>query len=50
MFDDPETLHPLMNNLLHHAIITGQCDRVLKYMGHPVKKDGQCIPCQIQNF
>jgi len=44
MFDDPETLRPLMNNLLNHAIITGTCDRVLKYMGHPVKKDGQPHP------
>ena len=39
-----ETLRPLMNNLLHHAIITGTCDRVLKYMGRPVYKDGQPHP------
>lgn len=44
IFNDPETLRPLMNNLLHHAIITGTCDRVLKYMGRPVYKDGQPHP------
>lgn len=44
IFNSPEVLSPLMNNLLHHAIITGTCDRVLKYMGRPVNKDGQPHP------
>lgn len=41
IFDTPQSLSPLMDNFLRHALITGTGDRVLKYMGHPVKKDGQ---------
>ena len=44
IFNDPETLRPLMDNLLRHAIMTGTCDRVLKYMGRPVNKEGQPHP------
>jgi len=29
----------LMDNFLRHALITETSDRVLKYIGHPVKKD-----------
>lgn len=41
IFNDPQSLRPLMESLLRHAIITGTSERVLKYMGRPVKKDGQ---------
>ena len=44
IFKDPQSLSPLMENLLRHAIITGTYDRVLKYMGRPVRKDGQPHP------
>ncbi|KNY26099.1 hypothetical protein [Pseudobacteroides cellulosolvens] len=44
IFDDTRSLAPLMENLLRHSIITGTYDRVLKYMGHPVRKDGQPHP------
>lgn len=44
VFQDPQSLTPLMENLLRHAMITGTYDRVLKYMGRPVKKDGQPYP------
>ncbi len=47
IFDSPQFLIPLMDNFLRHALITGTSDRVLKYMGHPVKKDGQ--PYQTSN-
>lgn len=41
IFNDPESLNPLMERFVRHAIMTGTYDRVLKYMGHPVRKDGQ---------
>jgi len=41
IFKDPETLNKHMNHLLHYAFITGTSDRVLRYMGHPVREDGQ---------
>ncbi|MDP4183017.1 MAG: hypothetical protein Q8942_18260, partial [Bacillota bacterium] len=44
IFNDSQTLTPVMENLLRHAVMTGTCDRVLKYMGRPVKKDGQPHP------
>lgn len=47
IFGDPQSLNPLMEKLIRHAIMTGTYDRVLKYMGHPVRKDGQ--PYQSSN-
>jgi len=44
IFESPESLSPFMDNFLRHALITGTSDRVLKYMGRPVKKDGQPHP------
>jgi hypothetical protein len=41
IFDSPESLKPYMNDLLRHAVLTGTSDRVLQYMAHPVKADGQ---------
>lgn len=47
IFNDPESLNPLMERLVRHAIMSGTYDRVLKYMGRPVRKDGQ--PYQSSN-
>jgi hypothetical protein len=41
IFNNSQSLTPIMENLLRHALITGTSERVLKYMGRPVKKDGQ---------
>jgi hypothetical protein len=40
IFKDPQSLQPWVERLTRHAIITGTYDRVLKYMGYPVRKDG----------
>ena len=37
-------MQAFLKSLLHHAIMTGTCERVLKYMGRPVMKDGQSHP------
>jgi len=44
IFESPQALSPFMDNFLRHALVTGTSDRVLKYMGCPVKKDGQPHP------
>ncbi len=44
IFESPESLNPLMNKLLSHSIMAGTYDRVLKYMGKPVKENGQPHP------
>ena len=44
IFQDPQSLSPLMEDFLRHALMTGTSDRVLKYMGRPVNKDGQPHP------
>jgi hypothetical protein len=41
IFHDPQVLGQEMNHLLRHAFITGTSDRVLRYMGHPVRANGQ---------
>ena len=41
IFYDPQVLQHYMGYLLRHAFITGTSDRVLRYMGKPVKTDGQ---------
>jgi hypothetical protein len=41
IFRDPKELSEQMGHMLRHAFITGTSDRVLRYMGHPMKKDGQ---------
>lgn len=44
IFESPETLTPLMQAFLRHAVITGTSDRVLRYMGRPVSPTGQPHP------
>jgi len=44
IFDDPKHLEPLMNDLMRHALITGTGERILKYLGSPVKANGQPHP------
>ena len=41
IFHDPNELGYQMHPLLRHAFITGTSDRVLRYMGHSLKKNGQ---------
>ena len=41
IFRDPRELEGQMNRLLRHAFITGTSGRVLRYMGHPVRDNGQ---------
>jgi hypothetical protein len=41
VFDDPGALPGIMGRLLRHAFITGTADRVLRYMGRPVRAGGQ---------
>jgi len=44
IFEDPSALKTHMDPLLRHAFITGTSDRVLRYMGRPVRADGQPWP------
>ena len=44
IFSDPQTLNLHMNRFLYHAFITGTFERVLRYMGRPVRADGQPYP------
>ena len=41
IFHDPKELECQMKHLLRHAFITGTSDRVLRYMGRPVRDGGQ---------
>jgi hypothetical protein len=41
IFYDPQVLQYHMGQLLRHAFISGTSDRVLRYMGKPVRADGQ---------
>ena len=41
IFHDPKILQGHMDQLLRHAFITGTSERVLRYMGHPVRPNGQ---------
>lgn len=41
IFEDPAALRPLMDGLLRHALMTGTCERALRYLGRPVKANGQ---------
>jgi hypothetical protein len=41
IFNDPQALNLYMTRFLRHAFITGTSERVLRYMGHPVRIDGQ---------
>ena len=44
IFDRPTTLQPMMDSLLRHALATGTCERILRYMGRPVDAQGQPHP------
>ena len=44
IFSDPQALNLHMNHFLRHAFITGTFERVLRYMGRPVRDDGQPYP------
>ena len=44
IFDSPTTVTSLMDKLLRHALLTGTSERVLRYMGKPVRPDGQPHP------
>jgi len=41
IFHDPKVLSEEMAPMLRHAFISGTSDRVLRYMGHPVRENGQ---------
>jgi len=41
IFHDPKVLTEQIKPILRHAFITGTSDRILRYMGHPVQKNGQ---------
>jgi hypothetical protein len=41
IFDSPGSLNLHMEPLLRHAFLTGTSERILRYMGHPVRADGQ---------
>jgi len=41
IFCKPLELESLIDHLLRHAFITGTSERVLRYMGQPVRDDGQ---------
>ena len=40
IFPSPKDIAPIMDSLLRHAFMTGTGDRVLRYLGRPLKKDG----------
>ena len=44
IFESPDALKPLMDDLLLYALITGTGDRVLRYFGAPIKANGQPYP------
>ena len=44
VFADPNLLDAYMPPLLRHAFITGTSERVIRYFGHPVRKNGQPFP------
>ena len=41
IFSDPVALQQQMGHLIRHAFLTGNGDRVLQYMGKPVRPNGQ---------
>lgn len=44
LFESPQALNACKDDFLRHALITGTSDRVLRYMGRPVKANGQPYP------
>jgi len=41
IFESTESLKPLIDNFILHAMITGTGERILKYFGSPVRANGQ---------
>lgn len=41
IFDSPDSAAPVMEDLLRHPFFTGTGARVLRYLSHPVRPDGQ---------
>jgi hypothetical protein len=41
VFQDRRDLEPMMHATMRHAFIQGHPQRLLRYFGHPTKKDGQ---------
>ena len=41
IFHDPQVLSSHMSQMMRHAFLTGTSDRVLRYMGRPVRANGQ---------
>lgn len=41
IFESPQSLNPYINDLLRYAFLTGTSERALRYMGHPLKSNGQ---------
>ena len=41
IFKDPQSFEPLADRIVRHAIMAGKYENVLRYLDHPVKKDGQ---------
>lgn len=41
IFHDPNDLNTLMNDLLNYSLITGDFTNIFRYMGHPLKNNGQ---------
>jgi len=44
IFESGDSLKPLMDDFMLHAMISGTGERILKYFGSPVKSDGQPHP------
>lgn len=44
VFDSPAVVNALIDRLISHALITGNGERVLRYLGRPVCADGQPHP------
>jgi hypothetical protein len=41
IFNDSKDLNPIVDDLLNYSIITGNFSNIFRYMGHPIKNNGQ---------
>ena len=41
LFRTPKELEPIMHRLCQHAFLSGTSERILNYMGHPLRKSGK---------
>jgi len=44
IFRTAKELEPIMHRLRQHAFLTGTSERILNYMGHPIRKNGTPYP------